>query len=466
MCDLIDLNSPDRNGLLSSRLASPLIPAPTDTECSNNNSRSLIIRKRESSENNPFDMALHKTTEYIQNKNDPFEVTLEKAMKLKCKRNSSLTACSSASTGNDVLEGQPLRNKLKLNKTLDETLFHSELDRNNADTNKISNDNIVEDANNFNTQSDVTKPNNIIPAIIVEDVDLSILNQSVMNDTLFETDKQSNNDQAKDASQNQMLENAEKDRMLIEQMALSTVILKVPLKRSLSQGEGTTEKKLKYFNQTSLIETLQIGFNNTSTVSSQNSTDILNKGFLKSFGSGSSVFSSLSNISSIPALNSVSSTISSSLMQSNGTINRSFIESCSSEKSEFGKSNGNIDLDREMQLLLPRTRKSIASVGNTSARSSMSDLAERFNKLKVKACDIQIPKSPNDNEDKLTSSPLNDVKEYVTLMEKSDTCDVNNKLIDVDVFTLENNSSKEICSSSTSDTSSDSVFMVSFSTNY
>lgn len=63
MCDLIDLNSPDRKGLISTRLASPLIPIPADTVCNNyniqtNESNSLIIGKRDSLENNPFDMVL------------------------------------------------------------------------------------------------------------------------------------------------------------------------------------------------------------------------------------------------------------------------------------------------------------------------------------------------------------------------------------------------------------------------
>ena len=189
MCDLIDLDSPDRKGSLSSRLASPLIPAPTDIICNNYNTRmnetsSLMIGKRDSLENNPFDMVLHKTTEYIQKKDDPFEITLEKALKIKCKKNTYLRS-GSFDLPDSRISKKKNRQKLKLNKTLDEFLINDKLNLDNTKANKITSKSIIVNSGNTNILSNNFKSDNVIPTINVQDLDLSILNQSVMNDTLF-----------------------------------------------------------------------------------------------------------------------------------------------------------------------------------------------------------------------------------------------------------------------------------------
>lgn len=463
MCDLIDLNSPDRKGFLSSRLASPLIPAPTDTACSNYNKRtneptSQMLGKRESLENNPFDMVLHKTTEYIQKKDDPFEVTLEKALRPKYKRNASLRTCSFDFSDDYILKHRKRNHKLKMNKTLDEALINEELNGRDTLAKQISNDsmqvNLSISSNDFKSDNvnfsfSTNSPNT--PVIDVQDVNSSILSQSIMNDTLFDAGKELNKEQTKASLQNDMSTRTEAGRInSLDQIPMSDMYLKVPkLRRSFSQGETISPKRSRHLNQISLIEPSRTGSRSSSSVSS-NSLDLLNRGFWKSRSSGNSVFSSLSNVSAITKLNSVSSMTGSSMMLSNGTINRSFIESCSPDASDNAKPGERTDFTGETSVVLNGTR------------SSMSDLTDRLNKLKTKALELQILQNPGKEGNEVTANFSNDVKECVTVMRKDEECDVNDKLIDIDVFTPEMNFTKEHCKNSISDTSSDSVFLVSF----
>ena len=437
MCDLIDLDSPDKKDSLSSRLASPLIPVPTDVTSNTNNTRintnepsSLIIGKRDSLENNPFDMVLHKTTEYIQKKDDPFEITLEKALTVKCKKNASSRSGSLDLSNNQVFKGK--ENKQKMNKTLDEILINDELNLRNTTNNEKSTKNAINNLNNTNTL-------NNLPIIDVQDLDLSILNQSVMNDTLFEENKQNKN---------------EIQSTLHNEMLVPNVTLQVPkVKRSFSQSEAQPDMRiLEHLYQRSLAKSLRTVSNSGISISSLSSPDMLNEGFFKS-DIGSSVFSSLSNISSISKVSPVSSIISPSLMLSNGTMNRTFLESCSFEKSENTKLTESKDCNKETESV---TTKNLEILKKTS----LSELTDRFNKLKARVSGVHISESCT--KDELTCSSSSDIKQSVTVTEKNETCDVNNKLIDVDVFMPGNNSSKEHCKSSFSDTSSDSVFLVSF----
>ena len=438
MCDLIDLHSPDKKDSLSSRLASPLIPVPTDVTSNNNNTRintnepSFLTGKRDSLENNPFDMVLHKTTEYIQKKDDPFEITLEKALTVKCKKNASSRSGSLDLPNNQALKEKKNGQKLKMNKTLGEILINDELNLRNTTNNGKSTRNAIDNLNNTNIS-------NNLPTIDVQDSDLSILNQSVMDDTLFEESNKLNKNEVQSTLQNKML--------------VPGVTLQVPkFKRSFSQGETPPDMRILE-HQISLAKSLKTVSNNESSISSLNSPDILNEGFFKS-DIGSSVFSSLSNISSISKVSSVSSIISPSLILSNGTMNRTFLESCSFEKSENTKLTESKNCNEEIESVLSTTKNL-----DILKKTSLSDLTDRFNKLKARVSGI--PESCTNNKDELTCSTSSDIKQCVTVTEKNETCDVNNKLIDVDVFTPDNNSSKEHCKSSISDTSSDSVFLVS-----
>ncbi|XP_029041709.1 protein PFC0760c-like [Osmia bicornis bicornis] len=424
MCDLIDLKSPDKKGLLNSRLASPLIPVPTDSagdNCNNriNDSIPVITSKRDSLENNPFDMVLHKTTEYIQKRDDPFEVTLEKALRLKCKKINELRTHSFDFTNDYNVKEKNHVQKLKMNKTLDEFLINEELNQKTATSNKISNENVMLDSNNVGADD-------VIPTINVEEVDLSILNQSLMNDTLFETDKELNKNEIAPLH-NKISMQAEKDKFNIGQTIPSNLLLKFPrLQRSLSQGGNESSKKSQLFKHLSLVEALRTSSENGSNISDRNSLDFLNEGFLKHYYSGSSLFSSLSNVSSIAKLNFGSSSTSLSILSPNDTNNRAFLESCSSEKSENSRSIENTDLNKE-----------ITSVTSVPTKCTMSGLIDQFDRLKAKLS--ELPES--------------------LVEQKNEKCCSENKLIDVDVFAPKVNSSKECYRSSVSDTSSDSVFL-------
>ncbi|XP_076162459.1 uncharacterized protein LOC143144197 isoform X2 [Ptiloglossa arizonensis] len=473
MCDLIDLNSPDRKGLLSSQLASPLIPVPTDMACSNcnnhiNDPSSLVTGKRSSFENNPFDMVLHKTTEYIQKKDDPFEVTLEKALRSKCKKHTSIRTYSCDFKNDSILKEKKYTRKLKINRTLDESLINEELNQKNVSNDKIPNGSIIVDSNNTNVLDDDVITNNInlsfskntnnIPTINIQENELSILNQSVMDDTLFEAVQELSKEQMKSISQNKISINMEKDKLNTDQISTVTV-LKIPkLQRSLSQGEKILPKKSKYLNQTSLVEPSQTNFGSSNSISSLHSLDLLNEGFLNSLCSKDSVFSSLSNISSITRLNSISSTSHSSMILSDGTINRTFLDTGSFEKSDNTKLIEKMDSVKETNSVLPISRYSITSVTDVSnkTKSPVYDLADQFNKLRDK---FHVSENSTNEKNEIISEFSDNIKQCVAVIEKNEECNTNNRLIDIDICTSDMNCSEEHHEKSISDTSSDSVFV-------
>ncbi|XP_012134598.2 uncharacterized protein LOC100879028 isoform X1 [Megachile rotundata] len=432
MCDLIDLESPDRKSILNSRLASPLIPAPTDITNNDHNNLikdpiPLIPGKRDSLENNPFDMVLHKTTEYIQKRDDPFEVALEKALRPKCKKDNKVRTHSFDFTDDYSVKHSNNKQKLKVNKTLDESLIYEELTEKAATVNKISNESVIPNLTNINGFHDNLETNDVICSINVQDADLSILNQSLMNDSLFETSNELNKNEMALTLYEKAAIQVEKDKLSIGQSASPNYMLKVPkVQRSLSQGGNEPFKKSQNSRCISLAEPLQINSDGGSNISSLNSLDFLNEGFLKSYCSGSSMFSNLSNISCIPRINSAaSSSTTLSILSSNDTINRAFLKSETSEKLENSKLSVEIDFNNKIKLIT-----------NESTKCILPELTIQFDKLKKK-----VLESPENFK-----------------QQSNEKSDKDNKLIDVDLFTPEINSSKNNYRSSTSDTSSDSVF--------
>ncbi|XP_078051202.1 uncharacterized protein LOC144477362 isoform X2 [Augochlora pura] len=464
-CDLIDLNSPDRKGFKSCRLASPLIPVPKDAADNNCNSHvnktsSLVTAKRDSLENNPFDMVLHKTTEYIQKKDDPFEVVLEKALKSKYKKNASSKACSIDFSDDYILKRKKKSQKLKMNRTLDESWINEEPSPKNIPDNKMSNVGRTFELNNLDIQTDhlkptdtfadisVSKSKHILPTIQIQDADLSILNQSTMNDTLFEIQSDICN-----SNQDNILMNLKDDVCTFGHIPSASTLLP-KLRRSFSQGEYMLPQRSQRTDRISLTESVQTGYENKSSTLS--SSDFLNEGFLKSGSIGSSIFTSMSSISSITQLNSPS-IINTSLMLSNGTLNRTFLESCSSDKSNITKINSSEEV-KSTSLPTNDLIKPVANISNKT-RASISDLTDRLNKLKLKASEYHLPEVITDKETDTISSLPNDIRESVTMMENNEVCDTNNKLIDVDLFSPESNCSSNQCKNSISDTSLDSVFL-------
>lgn len=125
MSDLIDLNSPGVKGLINSKLSSPLIPVPKNTE-TNEQPCSSVTEKREGLlGSNPFDSVLHETAEYVRKKGDPFELMLQRA--LKCKSNKNTEPKAQSVTFKDDFTPKRKKRFLKMNKTLDESLIEDKL---------------------------------------------------------------------------------------------------------------------------------------------------------------------------------------------------------------------------------------------------------------------------------------------------------------------------------------------------
>lgn len=411
MSDLIDLNSPDAKGSRNpTKLASPLIPAPKNVEFNDETNSLMITGKRENEGNNPFDRVLHETVEYVSRKGDPFEVMLQQALKPKRQRNIDLKV-RSVNFADDFTPKSKKRYLKTRNKTLDGSLLESKLYSDissEAQKVEIKIETANLDMKNANVcDNDMTENTSMVKHnqkifVTSPELESSILNQSAMNDTLLETVPKS----IKDDDVSVFLE---KD-ILFKGFSLSLNNLK---SRSLSQGAVKSPKL--YLNKRSLSVTddqEKISQSDYSVASS-----FLDKAFLQSKQNEQSVFSSLSNVSSITKLSSLS--ISSSL--SIDTMNHAFLDSNS----------------------LKMSQEKINTTENSMEikQYDLSDLAERLNKLR---CTM--------NE---AISTLNIETEF-NFMKEEEKQMTNDKLIDVDVFLPEQNSSKECNKSSASTVSSDS----------
>jgi len=418
MCDLIDLNSPDVKGLLDvAKLASPLIPVPKTAEA--NEINSLATEKCENS--NPFDRVLNETTEYISKKGDPFEMMLQQALKFKGRRNLRDLKTQSVDFTDDFTPKRKKRYLKTMNKTLnalDESLMgdkscrklmmeikEESICRDTKNTNDVCNNNIMENVPILNGHNALV--------ISTDPLELSILNQSVMNDTLLEP--------ASDMNEDNEISSLENDT-LFKEFALpqNTNITSINVRRALSQGDKSPTK-LPCLNrrlQSATDDERRVSHSESSTVLS------LDRGFLDSKHSEQSVFSTLSNVSS---LTKPSSTSMSSLISSNNTMNDAFLNS------------GSLKINQE------KINTTESSPGMKTKQYDMSDLAEKLNKLK---CTMNTISSITDDSN--------------SLEEDNDKQITNDKLIDVDIFVVEQYPNKEQNKNSISTSSSDSVFTVRF----
>jgi hypothetical protein len=415
MCDLIDLNSPDVKGLLdAAKLASPLIPVPKTAGA--NEANSLTTEKCENANSNPFDRVLNETTEYISKKGDPFEMMLQQALKFKGRRN---LKTQSVDFTDDFTPKRKKRYLKTMNKTLnalDESLIRDKscrkltmeikeesISRDTKDANNVCDNNIMENVPILNNHN----------ALVIgsDPLELSILNQSAMNDTLLEP--------ASKIKENDEISSLENDT-LFKEFALpqNTNIKSINSRRSLSQGDKSL-MKLPCLNrrlQSATDDQRRVLYSETSTVLS------LDRGFLDSKQSEQSVFSTLSNVSSLTKPSSISS-----LTSSNNTMNEAFLNSAS------------LKINQE------EINTTESSLGMKTKQYDLSDLAERLNKLK---CTMNTISSITDD----SNSPEENNNKQIT----------NDKLIDVDIFVVEQNPNKEQNKSSISTSSSDSVFTVRF----
>lgn len=428
MCDLIDLNSPT----VKRSLASPLIPTPKNVELdeSEQSPNRLITEKRTSPGSNPFDKALHETAEYISKKGDPFEVMLQRALKCKSKKNADLRAL------NFMDDFTPKRKKkyLKMmNKTLDDSLTGDSMDLFNNERGymaKLEKGAINPDANNADIvyNDNTAEGNNIIPKqshdIFIMDKNLlesSILNQ-LATSTLLETDCK--------RKENSEIPVFIEENTLPEKFTLPTSMSLKPLhfRHSSVQEDRESLEKLLYLDHKRSKSTTNVS-RKASQGDSSAVSSFLDRGFLESRQSERSVFSTLSNVSSIARLNSISN-ISSSV---NATMNHAFLDS-SSLKTSHEKINTTVD-----------------SAEITATRYGFSDLIDKFNRLK---CTIHKTSSVPHTKERTDESD--------SIKEESNERITNDKLIDIDVFPPELNFSKEDNKSTISTGSSDSVFTVRF----
>ncbi|XP_012539729.1 uncharacterized protein LOC105838594 [Monomorium pharaonis] len=410
MCDLIDLSSPNVKRTMELVMPSPLIPAPKNVECDSgagSETESAMGRQVEGNDN-PFDQVLHETAEYVSKKGDPFEVMLQRALKFK--------GCRNARSVNFTDDYTPRKKGYfkAMNKTsgmLDESLldcsrfvlFESGRDRKSESVSCDSKG--VDHASVFKQEHKISGPDSL---------ELSILNQSAMNDTLLEVIPKEN-----DRLSPSLSSPLEKDALFKEDIFFSSNnYLKLNIQRSLSQGAGKSPTGLPYPYRRS--QSVTDGQRKASLASSGTSTvSFLDKGFLESRQSDQSVFSSLSNVSSITKLTSAS--LSSVL--SIDPMNRAFVGDGSSLKNQERMSITENSAD-----IQPR-------------RYDLSDLLEKFNKLKGTMNDTQ----------NILNVTENDTSSYESNDQTTD-----NKLIDVDIFVPELNINFNKSSSSTC--SSDSVF--------
>ncbi|XP_047352764.1 rho GTPase-activating protein gacU-like isoform X3 [Vespa velutina] len=225
MCDLIDLDNSTGTSL-NTKLASPLIPVPSNIEqrnlnicCDRNNT--LIIEKRESLGNNPFDMLLHKAIEYVNKEEDPFEIVYEKALKgtdIAVLENKSINIIDDLKSTYTQFSCE-----LKEGKVLDESFSNPDLKKSTAE---------------------------------IKSLNSSILNHSAMNDTLYETNYNREENEIKCMVQHKVplhIQETERDMKNLIPINIKSIQM-----RSYSQGDIIHEcKQLLKYRSNSATETLK-----------------------------------------------------------------------------------------------------------------------------------------------------------------------------------------------------------------
>ncbi|XP_046818449.1 uncharacterized protein MAL13P1.304-like isoform X2 [Vespa crabro] len=225
MCDLIDLDNSTGTSL-NTKLASPLIPVPSSIEqrnlnicCDRNNT--LIIEKRESLGNNPFDMLLHKAIEYVNKEEDPFEIVYEKALKgtdIAVLENKSINIIDDFKSTYTQFSCE-----LKEGKVLDESFSNPDLKKSTAE---------------------------------IKSLNSSILNHSAMNDTLYDTNYNREENEMKCMVQHKVplhIQETERDMKNLIPINIKSIQM-----RSYSQGDIIHEcKQLLKYRSNSATETLK-----------------------------------------------------------------------------------------------------------------------------------------------------------------------------------------------------------------
>ncbi|XP_015586428.1 uncharacterized protein LOC107263586 [Cephus cinctus] len=482
MCDLIDFNSPSTQNSIRSKLASPLIPSPETPTTSANSTPNTVVRpsssrngKRSKWNDNPFDLALHNMMEYASKKEDPFEVVFEKALKCKNQCNMPKT-CIEFKDDFTLTRKKPFEIP-KMNKTLDESSMNIHLNTSSYTKdpvlNMIEDDSIIQDLNNTNLLSDTCKnkedcvsmKDNTMPNIKVEPsspLETSILSQSLLNDTLSEISL--NSLEQKNTLSSSIY--AQTKNVGTTKLSSNEVFKFSKHHRSLSAKETKSPKNLIQYSvrSHSTAEILKLRASETSSVSSLPSVlfdDSMNKAFLEPRISSSSFQTDISNISNTSKLNSTSRYDYSSSIFSDGSMNRAFVDSCSSAKCSKGFDFSSPALRRL------KSASSLNTANNTSSASNSSDMSHLVSTLqRIRINSTNIPTSP-------IETVRSDVNEMNCISDKIDQDIINptvsanqpemeSKLLDIDVFhpEMENHAERNAKNSTSSLSSTDSVFAV------
>lgn len=489
MCDLIDLNSPDPRKLLSSKLASPLIPGPA-TPVNNETQKERNIGfvchgKRSSLENNPFDKVFKETTEYTAKKEDPFEAVLEKAM-----QSEAQDARKQPRYTEQREECTPKRRRhsdvLKMNKTLDEPLLREIMNRNlsqlaNQSWRLEADKSIVDNMNKMDLLKDnIEEPKVILegrngccsPSIIVfppSPQNSSLLNHSAMNDSLSELGSSLPGGQI-----------GEGNTDTIASVDLDTLFFKPSkYRRSLSQGDkkspesprrGDTDfrpRSRSIADTTKFTDLLSKSrVSSSSNISSGNSA-CANNAFIET-GCSSNVESlDFSKISGTPRLN-LGSLGSVSSLYSYSSMNRAFLlGSQSSAISSASASSFKSSINLSSALKAPDVVNRLVTTP-LKTPVNITDLEQKFNRLKLQ--------SSNKVQELACCSPNSKVKSFLqqdgiriantneeNYQENETSQEKEPKLIDTDIFVplQENLECENKRIDSVSNCSSDSVFVVS-----
>ncbi|XP_034946307.1 uncharacterized protein [Chelonus insularis] len=442
MSDLIDLTSPENKKIQPPKLSSPLIPVPKD-DVESNKADSMAVPARRSLNDNPFDVALQKTNEYIRKCQDPFEIVFEKAINHENK-NESEPRLSASSKDDYCCKRSRHPDAVKMNKTFTDSQspnFSNILNNQSSSLSHWKNYAITDLANTLPSEvlrkksipeSSVTFDKKNMPLISIDpptpNFDLSILNQSMLNNTFsdeYGTERPSigkflNKTTASCIGETSILNQSAMNDSLsgsgssddgliksivnhridscIKQALEKTEIHSDKLtdqyhklRRSLSQGDEIAVGKLRKMQSQSTNESKNFSIlNNKSSILRE---EDFNNGFLKTTAARFSTTSEVSTISTISAISRLNSALSytASFGDSDNPINNAFIKSCLSLTSETPQ----------------KRQKSITTnsrIASANSLTKISDLADQFNILKLKSNNFYSVGTPISNQEKCNIS--------------------------------------------------------------
>jgi hypothetical protein len=447
MSDLIDFESPNPNNIELS-LPSPLIPAPENLK-----NDGVILNeagpqigeneKRQSIENNPFDMVMKKIIDYEKNKEDPFETVIEKANKCNSKLSDST----------DIFNSQYTKyiDNIKVSMTLKETETNIDIpilegEDDMSIITDLNNTNLISDNTNENQViASLSNDNNIIPSICISPTscnkDLSLLNNSSMNDSLLDQDS---NIKIETKNLQTDFTNCLKSVSQYNCLGNKNLSLQVQNRRSMSASDAS---KSNFFEEDCLWKSAHSSifddpFNKAfrknslrSTVSynssySSNQFDLSNnKQNLERQISNNSVFSGLSNISAIPldpAIKTRHNRFCSENSVFSGISNLSTISTNNFVSSSDSSVFSNDTLNKGF--INSRIQSTNSTDKSPSKSCDKSDLIKKFFEIKTRMSIKEIEQSKIEN--KKGKIERNNLKYNITQTEKKQSSD--EKLIDID----------------------------------